>query len=122
LGTAVEAAEVLEKDGISVRVLSMHTLKPLDLEAILKAARETGAMATLEEHSVVGGLGGAVAEVLAECDEPKVPFRRLGLPSAFSGCAGSQEYLRNKHGLSSVGIVESIRELLKTNPRDKRCH
>jgi transketolase len=121
LGTAVEVAEVLEKERIGVRVLSMHTLKPLDLEAILKAARETGAIATLEEHSVVGGLGGAVAEVLAECDAPRVRFRRIGLPSAFSSWVGSQEYLRSKHGLSCVGIVDSVRQLLKTNRRDEGC-
>ena len=121
LGTAMEAAEVLAKEKIGVRVLSMHTVRPLDLEAILQAARETGAIATLEEHSVVGGLGGAVAEVLAEYDEFRVPFRRLGLPSAFSKWVGRQEYLRDRHGLSRAGVVESVRQLLKASRRDRGC-
>ncbi len=122
LRTAIDVAEVLEKDGVHVRVLSMHTVKPLDTEEILEAAGETGAVVTIEEHSVVGGLGGAVAEVLAECDQFRGSFRRLGLPSAFSNCIGSQEYLRSKHGLSRDGIVESVRQLLRNHRRGGGGH
>jgi len=92
----------------------MHTLKPLDNAAVLAAARETGAIATLEEHSVVGGLGSAVAEVLAESQETRVPFRRIGLPSAFSPHIGTQEYMQQQHGLDTESVVQSLLELLQT--------
>lgn len=113
LQTAVQVAESLFAKGIQARVLSMHTLKPLDSEAILSAARETGAIVTLEEHSVIGGLGGAVAETLAESGERQVPFKRFGLPSAFSSRVGSQEYLRAHYGLSPDSIVRAIQPLLE---------
>ncbi len=112
LEIAVQAAEALEACGAQVRVLSMPTVKPLDQEAVLAAARETPAIATLEEHSVLGGLGGAVAEVLAESLAEKVLFKRLGLPSVFSSHIGDQNYLRAAYGLSKSGIVESLKSLL----------
>ena len=114
LQTTVKAAEALAARGIQARVLSMHTLKPLDNAAVLAAARETGAIATLEEHSVVGGLGSAVAEVLAESQETRVPFRRIGLPSAFSPHIGTQEYMQQQHGLDTESVVQSLLELLQT--------
>jgi len=114
LQTTVKAAEALATRGIQARVLSMHTLKPLDNAAVLAAARETGAIATLEEHSVVGGLGSAVAEVLAESQETRVPFRRIGLPSAFSPHIGTQEYMQQQHGLDTESVVQSLLELLQT--------
>ena len=77
----------------------MHTLKPLDEAAIIcAAASETGAIVTVEEHSVLGGLGGAVAEVLAESGISPVRFKRIGLPSEFAKYVGSQEYLRAQYG------------------------
>jgi transketolase len=91
----------------------MHTLKPFDTEAVLAAARETGAIATLEEHSVIGGLGSAVAEVLAEADGPRVPFRRIGLPSAFSPHIGSQEYMQGQHGLDEASVTNTLRAFLE---------
>ena len=114
LETSLQAADLLAAKGIRARVVSMHTLKPLDTEEVLAAARETRAIATLEEHSVIGGLGGAVAEVLAESGELAVPFKRLGLPSAFAPSAGSQEYLRARNGLSPESIVNSLQPLLET--------
>jgi transketolase len=89
----------------------MHTLKPLDTEAIQAAVRQTNAVATLEEHSIVGGLGSAVGEVLAELDE-HLPFRRLGLPSGFSPYVGSQAYLLAQHGLDADSVAGDIRVLL----------
>ena len=112
LEIALDVAERLMEDGIQTRVLSMHTIKPLDTEAVLAAARETQAIVTLEEHSVIGGLGGAVAEVLAESGELRVPFKRLGLPSEFCSTVGSQEYLRAAYGLSGDGILKSLKTLL----------
>lgn len=114
LEMSIQVAELLSSRGIQARVLSMHTVKPLDTEAVLSAARETKAIVTLEEHSVIGGLGGAVAECLAESGELRVPFKRLGLPSAFSSLVGSQEYLRVQNGLSPECILASVEPLLET--------
>ena len=112
LATASRAAERLAGERIDTRVLSMHTLKPLDTDAIGAAARETGAVATLEEHSIVGGLGSAVAEFLAE-HEQAVPFRRLGLPPEFSPHVGSQEYLLAQHHLAVEDVVRELRLLAR---------
>jgi transketolase len=111
LQLAVEVADRLAADGVQARVLSMHTLKPLDVEAVLAAARETPALVTLEEHSTLGGLGGAVAELLAEASSG-VRFKRIGLPSQFSCHVGSQDYLREVHGLSLDAVHRSIQHLL----------
>ena len=93
----------------------MHTLKPLDTESVLTAARETGALFTLEEHSIIGGLGSAVAEVLAENEESHRLFRRIGLPPVFSPHIGTQEYMLKQHGLDPQSIVESVLKLLRTS-------
>jgi transketolase len=114
LQNVVRAAERLDKQGVKARVLSMHTLKPLDTEAVLTAARETGAIFTIEEHSLIGGLGSAVAEVLAEADGTKVPFKRIGVPSGFSLHLGSQEYMQDCHGLTEAGIAHSVASILRT--------
>jgi transketolase len=116
LATALDAATQLDVRGIRSRVLSMHTLKPLDEDAIAAAARETGAILTLEEHSRIGGLGGAVAEVLAEIEGIHVPFRRIGLPPGFAPLAGSQEYLRAAHGLGAESVVQTVLNLLEIAP------
>lgn len=112
LKPAVAAAERLAERGLAARVLSMHTLKPLDEEAVRAAARETGAILTLEQHSVIGGLGSAVAEVLAELDGPRPRFRRLGLPSAFAPAVGSQSWLEAQHGLDEAGVLRAVESLL----------
>ncbi len=103
LKAALGVAARLAGSGVEARVLSMHTIKPLDEEAILGAARETGAILTLEQHSVLGGLGGVVAELLAEAGIP-LRFRRVGLPSAFSPAVGSQEWLERQQGLDEESI------------------
>jgi transketolase len=112
LGEALEAAERLAADGVECRVLSMHTVKPLDVEALRRAARETGGVVTVEEHTVEGGLGGAVAEGLLEAgDVPKV-FHRIGLRGGFSSVVGSQQYLRKVYGLDAGAIVRAVIEKL----------
>jgi transketolase len=110
----VQAVDLLEKEGIHARLLSMHTVKPLDTAAVLAAARQTEAIFTVEEHSILGGLGSAVAEVLAEADAVKVPFKRLGLPPAFSPHIGSQEYMLERHGLTGQGIAKNVAAALRT--------
>jgi transketolase len=105
---ALEAAEGLAKEGINVRVLDMHTIKPLDGEALNKAAQETGVIITVEEHSVLGGLGGAVAEFVAE--NCPVPVIRLGVQDTF-GESGKPDELLVKYGLTVEKIVEAVKRL-----------
>ena len=110
----VQAAEQLAQEGIQARVLSMPTLKPLDTDAVLKAARETSAIITIEEHSIIGGLGSAVAEVLTKMRCGDIPLRMLGLPDAFCKETGGQEYLRHVSGLSIEGICTATRQFYKS--------
>jgi len=107
------AAERLAQQGIQACVLSMHTVKPLDTEAVLAAARETDAIFTLEEHSVLGGLGSAVAETLAESGL-HVSFKRLGIPPTFTDLVGNQEYLKHAYALSVDGVVDQITTCLES--------
>ncbi len=90
----------------------MHTVKPLDVEAVTAAARETGRIVTIEEHSILGGLGGAVAEVLCESGIPGIRFRRIGLPSAFLKAVGDQDYLRKVQGLDVPSLCRRVRGFL----------
>lgn len=107
LGTAIDAAEVLSQHGLEVRVLSVPTLKPLDEDAVIGAA-STPAMFTIEEHSCIGGLGGAVSELLMEQNVRPRVFKRIGLPDAFVSTAGSQEFLRTHLGIDVSGVVASV--------------
>jgi transketolase len=109
LWTANQAAEKLAQLGIHIRVVSMHTLKPLDVEEVLSAVRDTGIVFTLEEHSIVGGLGSAVAEVLAEQPDRPVMFKRLGVPNEFSPHIGGQGYMLAKHHLDPDAIAGTIK-------------
>ena len=113
LHTSVAVADKLAAAGINARVVSMHTLKPLDDEAVIAAARETNAIVTIEEHSIIGGLGSAVAELLAESDDVRVPFKRLGIPSRFSPRVGTQEYLLQENRLDVDSVVEDVTALLE---------
>lgn len=106
---SLQAAEALAAEGVSVRVVDMHTLKPLDRDEVLAAARETGAILTVEEHNIIGGLGSAVAEVLV--DEPRVPFLRQGVPDTFAP-VGPPASLYAHYRLDAEGIAGVARELL----------
>jgi transketolase len=112
LETGLQAAEQLSAVGIDARVVSMHTLKPIDEAEVLCAAAETGAIATLEEHSVIGGLGSAVAEILAESADARGRLKRFGVPSTFAATVGSQQYLRAVYGLSPAAVFKSLRSWL----------
>ena len=108
---AVEAAEELaDENGVSVRVINMHTIKPLDTEAILQAAEETGKILTVEEHNIIGGLGGAVAETLAEAGVP-CKLKRLGVPDVFS-VIGYPEELHRYYGIEIDGIKKGVKQML----------
>ena len=107
LHTGLEVSKELKNKGISVRLISMHTIKPFDSEAIIDSAKKTKAIFSLEEHSIIGGLGSAVSEVLAE-NKISTRFKRLGVPDRFTKEIGDQEYMRKVNGLSIDSIVEVI--------------
>lgn len=106
---AMDSAEKLSEEGISCRVLNMHTLKPLDEEKIKKAARETGHIVTLEEHSIYGGLGSAVSEVLIQ-NNP-VPMKIMGVPDE-PVVAGKPDQIFKHYGLDTEGVVKVTKRLL----------
>ena len=103
------AAELLEKEGIKARVLNIHTIKPIDKEAIIKAATECGAIVTAEEHQIFGGFGSAVAEVIV-ANKP-VPMEFVGMKDCF-GESGKSADLIAKYGLKDVNIVEAVKKVL----------
>jgi len=107
---AVKAAGILAEENISARVIHLGSIKPLDIDLVLQAARETGAIVTAEEHSVVGGLGSAVCEVLAE-GHP-VPVERVGLRDVF-GQSGTAEELLVHYGLTAAHLVEAAERVLQ---------
>ena len=106
---AVMAADILAAEGISTRIIDIHTIKPIDEELIIKAARETGAIVTAEEHSVIGGLGSAVAEVTAR--NCPVKMAMVGQNDTF-GESGKPEELKKKYHMTAEDIVAAVRSLL----------
>jgi len=110
LEATLEAADLLAQAGIAARVLDMHTVKPLDTEALLDAARTCRAIVTCEEHSILGGLGSVVAGVLAE--HCPTPMRRVGVRDAF-GQSGTYEELKTHYGLTPAHIAEAARGVLQ---------
>ncbi|GKX29344.1 transketolase [Vallitalea longa] len=108
---AIEAAKILSSvDGLKARVLDMHTIKPIDREAILKAVHETRRIITVEDHNVIGGLGSAVGEVIVESGKG-CAFRKLGIPDTFS-IIGLHEDLMAYYEIDTNGIVENVRKLI----------
>lgn len=106
----LEAAEMLQQDGIKARVINMHTIKPLDEELVIKAAKETGKIVTVEEHSVIGGLGSAVSDVV--CEKNLAPVHKIGVKDVFGESALAEELLE-KHGLDAKGIYQDIKKFLE---------
>ncbi len=116
ISRAIDAARLLADEGIEARVLNMSTVKPLDKDAVLRAARETGGIVTAEEGFAAGGLGGAVAELLAT--HHPAPMRILGLPDKFAP-TGSAEFLLEHFGLTAAGICSAAKDLLRHHPHQK---
>ncbi len=108
---ALKAAEKLGKEGVGCRVLSMHTVKPLDTEAVVNAGKECNAVVTVEEHRVSGGLGEACAAVLMQAGV-NVPFKIMGIPDEYT-VSGSQEEILEHYGLSPAGLSKQAKELVK---------
>lgn len=106
---ALLAARDLEKEKIEAMIINCHTIKPLDTETIVKCARKTGAVVTVEEHQIIGGLGGAIAECLSE--NYPVPMKRVGIMDSF-GESGKPDELLQKFGLTCANVVESAKHVL----------
>lgn len=109
VSTSLEAAELLAKDGIEAKVINMHTIKPIDAEAVIEAAKQTGKVVTVEEHSVIGGLGSAVCDVLAENYPVKV--KKIGINDKF-GESGPAVELVKKYGLDGESIYKTVKEFV----------
>ena len=107
---AVIAAEKLKEEGINADVLNIHTIKPLDEEAVLQSAKKTGKVVTVEEHSVIGGLGSAVCDLLSE--KYPVPVKKIGMNDEY-GMSGSAAELLEHYGFSADNIIKNVKELLK---------
>ena len=112
---ALIAAETLAKDGIEARIVDMASIKPIDENLILESAQKTGAIITVENHSIIGGLGSAVAETLMEAGIG-LPFKRVGINDQFCE-GGTTSYLMNKFGIDHSGIEESARDILSRKKR-----
>ena len=106
---ALEAKKMLAEEGIDARVINIHTIKPIDSELIVKAAKETGVIVTAEEHSIIGGLGSAVSEVV--CEECPVPVLKVGVKDVF-GESGKPNELLVKYGLTANDIVEKVKKAI----------
>lgn len=116
LRVAQEAAKMLQAQGIEVSILHTPTVKPLDQETILAQAREVPVVVTIEEHNVIGGLGSAVAEIMAEANfSPAKKFKRIGIPDVFAKEYGSQESLMALYEITPQNIVAVVRQLQETN-------
>ena len=109
--TPSQAAKILkQEDGLSVRVLNMHTIKPIDKEAILKAVQDTRRIVTFEDHNMIGGLGAAVAEVIADSGKG-CAFQKVGIPDEFT-IIGYPEDIQNHYKIDTDGVVEKVREVM----------
>ncbi|MGQ9502337.1 MAG: transketolase family protein [Anaerolineae bacterium] len=106
LSRCLEAAEILASEGIDARVIEIHTIKPLDAEAVVRAARETGALVTAEEHNIIGGLGAAVTEIVS--DAYPVPVKRVGIPDCFTE-TGPYAALLDRYGMAVMDVVKAAR-------------
>ena len=106
---ALEAKDILSKEGINARVINIHTIKPIDKDLLIKAAKETSAMVTAEEHSIIGGLGSAVAEIVTE--EYPVPVLKVGIKDTF-GESGKPDELLKAYGLTVESIVEHSKKAI----------
>lgn len=114
---SLSASEILKKEGVEARVINMHTIKPIDQECIMAAAKETGAIVTAEEHQAIGGLGSAVSEVVVK--NCAVPMEIIGVDGLF-GQTGSPEELLKEYGLKDTNIVEAVKKVIKRKASSKK--
>ncbi len=117
---ALQAANELEKENISVRLINIHTIKPIDKEIILQAARETRAILTVEEHNIEGGFGSSVADVILEENDVPIKFKRLGLNDTFCSYYGTHQELKSHYGLAKEDIIKEVKYLLNKKVKIRR--
>ena len=117
LDVARNARERLAVSDLSVGLYSVHTLKPIDRDLVVELAGRVGLIVTLEEHTVIGGLGGAVAEIVARLPNPKARLEIVGLDDCFSSIVGDQEYLRSVYGLTADAVVAKVEARLTARRR-----
>lgn len=115
LEEVLQTADLLDKEGISVQIVSMHTIVPFDREAVIEAAQRTRGIITVEEHTIHGGLGSAVAETLMDAGIYPGLFLRIGLEKGFSSVVGDQKYLRKVYDMDAESIFRRILEKMKKN-------
>jgi transketolase len=116
---ALKAKEILAADGIEARVINIHTIKPIDREIIVKAAKETGVIVTAEEHNIIGGLGSAVCEVVAE--ECPIPVVRVGVSDTF-GKSGTATAVLEYFGLTAANIVDKAKKAISLADVQSKCN
>jgi transketolase len=116
---ALQAAKTLQNEGIDARVINLHTIKPIDKEILIQAAKETGAIVTAEEHQIMGGMGSAVAEVISEASP--CPMSYVGIKDTF-GESGTPDELMKKYGLLSTNIIHAAREVLQKKTENERTY
>ena len=119
LADVMKVSAELEGSGLSTRVINIHTIKPIDKEIILGAASQTKAILTVEEHSTIGGLGSAVAEVMLEGSQSNIQFTRLGLDNKFPQGYGSYQEMKDMNGLSCEDIMREVLALIKGKTNNK---
>jgi transketolase len=112
LAEAIIAADLLAEEGVAIRVIDVHTIKPFDAEAVASAARACEYVLTLEEHTIVGGLGSAVAEACLDAAVPLRAFRRIGLRDCYPTVVGDQAWLRRHHGMDAAAVAAALRTML----------
>jgi transketolase len=112
LSDVIQASELLQEQGVGVRVVSMHTIKPIDKDAIIAAVNGTGGIVTIEEHNIDGGLGSSVAEVCMDSGIIPKAFLRIGLDNMYSSVVGTQDYLKEHYGMNQTAIVKKVLNLL----------
>lgn len=117
LGVVLQVAETLAARGVHCRVISMHTLRPFDSEAVIQACMETGGVVTVEEHVVTGGLAGAVGECCLEHGVAPRAFASVGMRAGFSSIVGSQDYLRERYGMNDTAILHACERVLSASAK-----
>lgn len=113
LEQSLELVERLKDFGISAKLVDMHTIKPIDKNAIKECINSTNYIFTIEEHSIIGGLGSAVSEVMAENITKAIKFKAFGIPDVYADCSGSRDYFRKKYGIDCDSVLNSILNILK---------
>ena len=112
LNEVVKVGEILEKKNISLEIIHMHTIKPLQEKIVLDRAKKRKAVFTVEEHNIIGGLGSAIAEILSESKNKNCIFKRFGTRDIYLKEVGDQQYLRNRHGISAEKLVQSMLQII----------